>query len=92
MKRVSSAFFNSLMLDSIALILFRARPYRCSDCPRKFLWKAFLKRHVRDLHSGVKAYSCDVCGESFHFAINAYMHKKKEHAEHVRKSTRLQKK
>ncbi|XP_069673075.1 zinc finger protein ZFP2-like isoform X27 [Periplaneta americana] len=41
------------------------RPYTCHVCGRQFRDAMGLKRHIREVHDGVKDCGCDICGRKF---------------------------
>lgn len=41
------------------------RPYTCHICGKQFRVPAGLNRHIRDVHVGLKEFSCDICSRTF---------------------------
>ncbi|XP_073403783.1 gastrula zinc finger protein XlCGF66.1-like [Dendrobates tinctorius] len=53
----------------------REEPFSCSECGKKFNWKANLTRHQRT-HTGEKPYFCSECGKSFNQKTNFVKHQR----------------
>ncbi|XP_068188667.1 zinc finger protein 572-like [Antennarius striatus] len=49
------------------------KPFRCSECERRFRHKGHLQIHMR-CHTGEKPFSCSVCGKSFPRKENLVRH------------------
>ena len=39
--------------------------YRCTECEYSSAWAANIRRHFKTTHENVKAFTCDICGQSF---------------------------
>lgn len=53
-----------------------ARPYNCSTCDKSFRSASNVKRHMRDVHDGVKKFVCDVCGRCLASRISRDEHRR----------------
>nr|XP_031833468.1 gastrula zinc finger protein XlCGF57.1-like isoform X4 [Nomia melanderi] len=41
------------------------RPCKCDLCGKSYRIEQDLARHIRDVHEGLKKYTCDICGRAF---------------------------
>ena len=57
---------------------FKTQRVSCEVC-QKSLSKGSMKNHMRLVHSGVKNYECEACGEKFESKMEVVRHKAKEH-------------
>jgi len=57
---------------------FKTQRVTCEVC-QKTLSKGSIKNHMRIVHSGVKNYECEVCGEKFESKMEVVRHKAKIH-------------
>lgn len=44
---------------------FDKRPCKCDLCGKSYRIEQDLARHIRDVHEGLKKYTCDICGRAF---------------------------
>ena len=51
----------------------------CIQCGKKFNWKSFLSKHVKEIHSGVKDRSCSYCSYATYSSFNLKLHITKVH-------------
>jgi len=57
---------------------FKTRRVACEVC-QKILSKGSIKNHMRIVHSGVKNFECEACGEKFESKMEVVRHKAKQH-------------
>jgi len=51
------------------------RPYTCQDCGRRYRTCAYLKTHIRTVHTGEeKKFVCSICGKAFNRKIKLTSH------------------
>ncbi|XP_053378548.1 zinc finger protein 544-like [Mercenaria mercenaria] len=60
--------------EDLEAYLSNTQSHRCSYCTKVFPRKCDLTRHML-IHSGVKAFSCDICGRSFRLQQHLKRHK-----------------
>ena len=66
-KLTSKAWLERILKDD-------PRPFKCKECPKKYANNGTLYRH-KFVHSQVKNFKCDVCGNAFRDDIKLRAHK-----------------
>ena len=55
------------------------KPFKCEECPLRFVQNSELTRHKRNRHTKELLYKCEVCEERFKSLVLKNMHEDREH-------------
>ena len=63
----------------IKMVHIKDKTNQCSECPRAFVLNDQLKKHVQQVHQGLRPYGCDKCTYKASSLSNLNLHRKKMH-------------
>ena len=59
----------------------------CAMCDKTFTRRSDLKRHILNIHEGIKPFRCDLCPVSFSQITNLRDHYRKQHNQELHKDS-----